>query len=212
MAGLALRARTNVDDVLDKLDAWTADVFNIAAPRALNKLADQAQTAGLRKINELYRIGPRTMDRYVTTKLASVRDLEATITAKGSGFPLYLFQPRQIGGRGGGVGKGHAKGGGVSILLKGRRVLIPHAFIAKMKSGHVGVFARGAYGGKGKQDFTGETSGRFHFGKRRFSINELFTFSAPGAFSHPDVTDAMNQRVREQFGKVLSQEIAFASR
>lgn len=212
MAGIAIRAKTNVDEVLGKLDAWTKGVIDVAAPRALNRLADQAQVAGLRKINEIYRIGPRTMEKYASTKLASVHALEASITVKGQGFPLYLFSPREIAGRGGGKGKGHAKGGGVSILLKGRRVLIPHAFIATMKSGHVGVFARGAYGGKGKQDFTGESSGRFLFGLRRYSINELFTFSAPGAFSNPEVTQAMNDRVREQFGPVLAQEISFASR
>lgn len=210
--GLALRATHNLDDVLGKLDAWIGDVADVAAPRAVNKLADQAQVAGFRKVNELYRIGPRTMEKYASTKLASVRDLEATITVKGSGFPLYLFSPRQIRGTTKGKGSARATGGGVSIVLKGRRVLIPHAFIAKMKSGHVGVFARGAYGRKGKQDFTGETSGRFYFGRRRYSINELFTFSAPGAFSHPDVTDAMNDRVKAQFGIVMAQEIKFASR
>lgn len=212
MAGIALRATTNIDAVLDQLDAWTKGVIDVAAPRALNKLADQAQTAGLKRVNEIYRIGPRTFEKYASVTLASAANLEAAIVVRGSGFPLYLFSPRQLKGRGGGVGRGHAKGGGVSILLKGRRVVIPHAFIAQMKSGHIGVFARGAYGGKGKQDFTGESSGKFRFGSRRFSINELFTFSAPGAFSHPSVTDAMNDRVRSQFGIVLAQEISFASR
>lgn len=205
----ALRARTNADEVFAKLDAWTADVVNIAAPRAVNRLADQARTAGLREISNVYRIGPRTFEKYVEVRLAQSGELVATLTCKGSGLPLYLFQPRQVRG----------KGGGVSVAIKGRRVLIPHAFIEsqkgkpiKFKSGHRGVFARGAYGGKGKNVFTGETSGRFHFGRERYSVNELFTFSPPGAFSNPRVTDAMNDRVLEQADKVFAQEVRFASR
>lgn len=210
--GLALRSRNNVDEVLGKLDAWVADVANVAGPRALKALAEQAQVAGLRKINEIYRIGPRTFEKYVDTAIAA-NDLRAVITAKGSGFPLYLFSPRPAKPRAkGSRGRAYAQGGGVTITLKGRRVLIPHSFIAQMKSGHIGVFARGAYGGKGKQDFTGERSGRFQFGRRRYSINELFTFGAPQAFSNPEVTEAMNERVRAQFGPVMAHEIRFASR
>lgn len=199
---MALRILTNVDEVFDKLDGWAGMVQGLALPRAANKLIDQAQTAGFRKVNDIYRIGPRTFEKYARVALASNGNPTASITVKGAGFPLYLFNPRQVRG----------KGGGVRVTLKGRTFLIPHAFIARMKSGHVGIFARGAYGGKGKQSFTGEAFGRFQFGKRRYSINELFTFSAPGAFSHPEVTQAMNDRVEEQYGKVINAEIRFASR
>ncbi|MEO8755029.1 MAG: phage tail protein [Casimicrobiaceae bacterium] len=199
---MSLRATSNVDQVFDKLDAWASSIIDVAMPRAANKLIDQAQTAGFRKVNDIYRIGPRTFEKYARVQLAKDGDATASITVKGAGFPLYLFNPRQVRG----------KGGGVRVTLKGRTFLIPHAFIAKMKSGHVGVFARGAYGGKGKIVSTGETFGKFHFGKKRFSINELFTFSAPGAFSNPEVTKAMNDRVEEQYGKVINAEIRFASR
>lgn len=192
----------NLDEVLDKIDAWADSVVNVAGPRALNRLIDQAQVAGLRKVNDIYRIGPRTFEKYARVALATTGELKASIIVKGSGFPLYLFNPRQVRG----------KGGGVRVQLKGRSVFIPHAFIAKMRSGHVGVFARGAYGGKGKNVPTGESFGKFQFGKKRYSINELFTFSAPGAFSNPDVTDAMNDRVFEQYGAVMNNEIRFASR
>ncbi len=199
---MGLSVKHNLDEVLDKLDAWASSVVEVAAPRALNKLLDQAQVAGLRKVNDIYRIGPRTFEKYARVSFAVPGQLEASITVRGAGFPLYLFNPRQVRG----------KGGGVRVTLKGRSVFIPHAFIAKMRSGHVGVFARGAYGGKGKNVSTGESFGKFQFGRKRYSINELFTFSAPGAFSNPDVTEAMNERVFEQYGSVINQEIRFASR
>lgn len=199
---MGLKASHNLDEVLDAVDAWAGAAVEVAGPRTLNKLLDQAQVAGLRKISSIYQVGPRTMERYLTTKLASSGSLSATLVAKGAGFPLYLFSPRQVRG----------KKGGTRVRVKGRTFLIPHAFIARMRSGHVGVFARGAYGGKGKQDFTGERFGRFHFGKRRYSINELFTFGPPEALRNPEVTGAMNDRVEEQFGKVFEQEIRFATR
>lgn len=199
---LTLRATTNADEVIRALDAWSGEVVKAAAPRAVNRLIDQAKTAGLRRINDVYRIGPRSFERYATVRLAQRGELEASITVRGKGLPLYLFAPRQVRGI----------GGGVSVNLKGRRILIPHAFIGRMRSGHVGVFARGAYGGKGKNEPTGERFGRFYFGRKRFSINELYTFSPPGAFSNPDVTRAMNERIREQLDKVFAQEVRFASR
>lgn len=203
--GIRLSATSNVDDVMAKLDAFASSVTQVAMPRAINKLIAQAQVAGLRAINTEYRIGPRAFEKYVRTTLVTGTRLEALITVRGQGLPLQLFNPRTI-------GKPGRRGGGVRVTLKGRTFLIPHAFIKTMKSGHVGVFARGAYGGKGKQDFTGERFGRFQFGKRRYSINELFTFAPPGAFSNPIVTEAMFERMREQSQKVIAQEIRFASR
>lgn len=199
---MRLHASTNISDVFAKFDAFAESVRAVAMPRALNKLIAQAQVAGLRAVNAEYRIGPRAFEKYVRTTLVSGNRLEAIITVTGSGLPLALFNPRVVRGR----------GGGVRVTLKGRTFLIPHAFMPTLKSGHRGVFARGAYGGKGKQDFTGERFGRFQFGKRRFSINELFTFAPPGAFSNPIVTEAMNARMIEQAGKVIAQEIRFATR
>lgn len=200
--GIRLRATSNVDDVLAKLDAYADSVASVALPRATNRLIDQARVAGLRAINAEYKIGPRTFERYVSIEYVRGALLEALITVRGSGLPLALFNPRVVRG----------KGGGVRVTLKGRTFLIPHAFMPPLKSGHTGVFARGAYGGKGKQVFTGERFGRFQFGRERYSINELFTFAPPGAFSNPIVTDAMNDRVFEQAAKVINAEIRFALR
>lgn len=199
--GLALRATSNVDDVVRQVAAF-ASVVALAITRTVNKLADQAETAGLRTMSRIYRIPQATFRKYISVKLAQGGGFVASVNAKGSGLPLYLFNPRQVRG----------KGGGVRVTLKGRTFLIPHAFIAIMKSGHAGIFARGAYGGKGKIIPTGQAFGRFQFGKKRFSINELFTFSAPGAFSNREVTDSMTERVTEQTPVVFAQELRFAAR
>lgn len=198
---MKLRARTNVNDVLRQMDTWVDQATTVAAPRAVNKLMQQAQTAGFRKVAEIYEIGPRTMEKFARVKFAVPGDLEAVLTVRGKGFPLYAFQPRQT-------------RGGVSVRIKGRRFIGPHSFIARMRSGHVGVFARGAYGGKSgrKMVATGEKFGRFVYGRRRLPINELYSLSPPDAASNPDVTEAMQRRVDEQATKVFEQEIRFATR
>lgn len=199
---MRISARANLPEVFAALDTWVADVTKVAAPRALNKLRDQAETAGLRKLASIYGIGPRTMEKYISTTIAKPGDSQCSIISRGRGFPLMLFNPRVVRG----------KGGGVSVQVKsGKRFLIPHAFIATMKSGHQGVFARGSYGGKGDVVKAG-TFGRFVFGKRRVPISELFTLTPAGAFSNPDVTAAMTDRVAAQLPIVLAQEIRFATR
>lgn len=198
---MRLAVRSNIDQVFGELDRYVDQVETVAVPRALNKLGQQAQTAGFRKVSEIYGIGPRTMEKYATLKFATAQSLEVELTVRGKGFPIYTFSPRQT-------------RGGVSVLIKGRRFIIPHTFIARMPSGHVGVFARGAYGGKSTKRIvlTGEEFGRFAFARRRLPINELYTMSPPDAASNPDVTDAMDERVQEQAAKVLQQEINFATR
>lgn len=197
--GLRLSIKTNQAQVLSDLDAFAVGVLNVAKPRALNKLAAQAETAGMRKVAEVYGIGPRTFEKYVQVKPASESDLEADLIVAGKGFPLELFEPRQT-------------KQGVTASVKGHRFLIQHAFIARMASGHVGVFARGAYGGKGKILATGEAFGRFQFGAKRLSINELFTFAAHDAWAAQEVIDAMDARVEEQQGAIIAHEIEFARR
>lgn len=198
---MRLKTRTNEAEVFADLDRFVARAREIAVPRAINKLADQAQVAGLRAVNEIYKIGPRTMERYVRGTIASSTRLEATLTAKGAGFPLYVFDPRQT-------------RNGVSVMVKGRRIVILRAFIARMKNGHVGVFARGAYGGKSGKRLrpAGHGTSGFQFAKGRTPINELYTLSPPDAFGNPDVIRAMNDRVQEQAEKVIAQEIRFVTR
>lgn len=199
-AGGALRVRTNVDDVFRSIDAFVDDCRTIAAPRALTKLRDQAKTAGFRKIADIYKIGVRELDKYATLKPASAVSPDATITIKGKGFPLYIFQARQT-------------RKGVSVTVKGRRHVYPGTFIARLRSGRVGVFARGSYGGKGSGFVgSGQSIGRFQLGRKRLPINELFTFAPPDTLRNAEVTRAMSDRVAEQAPKVFAQEARFLSR
>jgi hypothetical protein len=187
------------------MDRFFAAAKAIAVPRALNTLRDQAEVAGLRAVAEKYQISARAMreggdggGKWLSEQDATLGDLEASITVRGRGFPLSQFKPLKT-------------PTGVSVLIKGKRVTIPHAFMVKRFGAH--VFARGSYGGKsGGLKPTGETLGRFVYGAGRLPIQELYTFGPAEAFSNDDVTQAMKDRVAEQAPKVFAREMAAVKR
>lgn len=195
---MRMNSRDNLPDVERDLDALRERILITAAPRFLNTLQDQAQTAGFREIRNEYQIQPATMDRYTTVQPARAGDLEASITVKGKGFPLSTFKPVQT-------------KQGVAVTIKGRRVLIPHAFMLERFGSH--VFARGAYAGKSKgMKPTGETFGRFAFGRGRLPISELWSFAPPDCLSNGKVQGVMNDRVAEQAPKILERELKAVAR
>lgn len=219
--GLKLNVTTNLDSVLRQLDTWSDDVAQRAMTIAINKLGAQAKTAGLREIRQTYGLSIADIGPYFDFTEASRSPLAYTITAKGKGFPLSLFKPRVVRGI----------GGGVSVLLKGRRVLIPHAFIFQGQ-----VFARGTYNagpagpgtvgrraGKRRKagirertgvsafDPTGERFGRFAFGRNRFPITLLRTTTPPSVLLNPDVVKTMNDRITEQAPGVIRNAMKFAT-
>lgn len=194
---MRLTTTDNVAQAEANIDALLARILESALPRAANTLRDQAQTAGYRKINEVYDIPARTMDQYTTLKVSTPNDLEASITVKGRGFPLSTLRPVQT-------------KQGVTILIKRRRVLVPHAFMVARFGQH--VFARGSYGGKGAVRPTGESFGRFVFGSGRLPISELYSFAPPDCLSNNDVRQTMDDRVEQQAPAVLKRELAAVAR
>lgn len=221
---MELRATSNLPEVFAKLDAWTEDVITKAAPIALNKLGDQARVAGERVVRKTYGLTIDQFNKYISVTFAKGGSLEYVITATGKGFPMILFKARQT-------------KLGVQVVIKGRTVLIPHAFIKSIGSGGAQVWARGSYNasasgsgttgkGAGKRrkrgireatgrsafESTGESFGRFAFGRNRFPITLLRSTTPPSALINPDVVSAMNERINEQAQKVFAAAIKYIAR
>jgi hypothetical protein len=197
---LRLGLRTNIDEVLGSIDGFVSDVFDVAAPRAVNDLLDRALVTGTRAVSAEYRIPRETIAKRAVIRLKRARsgDLNAELNVKGKGFPLADFNPRQT-------------PQGVAVTIKGRRRVIRHTFLLKLPNGHVGVFARGQY------------AGHFAFGKGRhvkrpdgkwteLPINELFSFGPPDAYSNDNVVAAMQDRVDQDVGPVMRRQIQAAGR
>jgi len=123
--------------------------------------------------------------------------LQGVITAKGSVLPLKLFDPRQVlekvDKKSGGLYSKLRKAmpgsrgvAGITVMVKhGRRRLVKGGFMAKMQSGHIGIFKR--------------ASGS------RLPIRELFSVSVPKAFEK--TIEAVKRRVLEQWEKNITHEL-----
>lgn len=126
---------------LEGLDLIEADFREMprlterAMVRALNRAMNSARTVMVRAI--VKDTGLRHSDVRDALKLVSARpgNPMAQLSASLTRLPLIRFGAR-------GPEPSRGKGRGVSYAFGGRRVTLPHAFIATMRSGHRGVFAR----------------------------------------------------------------------
>jgi hypothetical protein len=116
-------------------------------------------------------------------------ELIARAILRGKNVPLFKFQsvsPRSVMG---GVTKG-----GVSVMLAGQQHRFSHAFVAKMKSGHTGIFER-----MGKKTASGQER-----------ITELTTVSVPGmaASEKTDIPEKIAPMIQEFFENHFIKEAA----
>lgn len=98
---------------------------------------------------------------------------------------------------------------GVSVLInRGARALIEHAFIARMRSGHEGIFMR--YGTATRAPVQGYKGHARYAGQKRQPIREVFTTTISHAFK--DAIPAMSVKgqtvFRATFARVLPLEEA----
>jgi hypothetical protein len=165
-----------------------------AASRALTKAATQARTQAAREIRDRYNISARLVARQIDVTRSTPDTLVALLKPQGSKLPVIAFQARQT-------------RRGVTVQIKrGSRRLIPHAFIATMRSGHTGVFARGVYSGL---SFVHRSKRLRRYPKPDLPITELFTVGVPQPFASQAVLDALERKVRQRFPQLLDHEIRF---
>lgn len=184
---IAISIRPDVDRAVRSLTKLQRTVMPTATARALNKTAAQGKTQAGREISTRYNITSRVAGRQIRVTRANKSSLTAIVRPSGRKLPVMAFQARQT-------------AAGVKVQIKrGSPKVIAHAFIARTRSGHVGVFARGRYSG-----------GRFVHQKPRLPITELFTVGVPQAFGSRVVIEALQRKVREKFPGILEHEIRFA--
>lgn len=185
-------------EVQRDLDRLRDDLQRKAISRALNKAAHQGRTAAGREIKQRYNLSTHVFNKTVKFKNAKPNTLEVTMRVEGKPFPVMAFKARQ-----------NKKG--VSFAIGSKRIVVPHAFITTMASGHKGVFARGGYQKTSNVLATGETWGKsFRFGSLRHPISELKTFSAPYAFMNGAVQRELRIKINEKFPGLLEHEIKWA--
>jgi hypothetical protein len=181
-----------------------------AIARALNRTAASANTQAVRSIAENIDIAQKRVRQNISVVKAYPEKLTATVQARpgGSGvvaargkaerlgrIPLLEFHARDNRVMRGKNLVNHlvsliVRGQGVVYRLPGGRGSAPHAFIAKMKSGHVGVFQRFP-------------------GAKRLKIVELYGPSVPHVFAQKVILAALKKSGEENLAKNLTHEVEF---
>lgn len=182
MAGVTCR----VD--LGGLPAWEArtQASLLRATNAAGSSALRAMRAeGSRGIRESKGIQATQIDRALATIPPRGDQFVWKLVAKAKPLPLIAFGARQT-------------TRGVSVeVTKGKRMIIAHAFIATMQSGHRGVFMR-----QGNKQIM--RRGRYK-GKARQPIKERFTASVASALAGvaPRVLERGESVFRSTFSRML---------
>jgi hypothetical protein len=145
-----------------------------ANARAVNKTLSTLKTATVRALAGELGLRNKDITPAIALQRATYGRQIGTLTVTGKRMPLIAFGARQT-------------KAGVSYRLPGGRGLIPSGFIATMRSGHTGVFARRT--------------------KRRLPIVEQFGPSLPGAFVKAGLLTAMQARAETALETNLTHEI-----
>jgi len=186
---------TNGADVIADVRRFARDASSKAVVRALNKTAAQARTEGSRAVrNAGYNIKSSAIKKSFSIKRATPSNLEVRLVATGRPIPLINYGARPT-------------KRGVMVTVKGGRTLFRHAFIAKMKNGHKGVFERvGAALTKQKRDVGGRL--------RRINtpIQELYGPSIPNSLANGAVTAALMRKIEQKFPEILAHELDWLER
>lgn len=209
MSTILISLDSDIDAMEKRLSRFGEKLRNTVVRRSLSRTATTARKQAIVSMREEYKLNlsQKEMKKFVQLKVGKGANLEATISVKGKPLPLYAFDPSVYGGPSGWPKRGRHKEGGVRVKVKGKKIEVPHAFIAKMKSGHVGVFARGGW-----SSVAGGTKrfGNFTYSNKRLPIQELKTFSYPQAFVHKAVSTEVMKVIHIKFPKELEHQIEFA--
>lgn len=192
--GIAMRIDADSGLVADFLDGFGGKA-SAAIRRALKRTLTGMRKAGYEEARREYNI------RYADVQKAFVSNIWGTPpvaqgTFSGSRIKLMRFDPRPAS-----ITRKRPPVG-VSVLVKDQRKPIRGSFIARMRSGHIGVFQRtGAFGRKNPK--TGKDDWRLE------KIDELEGPALAQMLNNPLVSERIQERSRERFDKELRHEIDF---
>ena len=197
---IEVRIDSNINRIKLQFGSLVQGIEEKAMVRALNRAGDQSVTAASREIRRVYNISAGFARSQIKVRDRARRGrLFFTIRIFSKRIPLSEFKPRQT------------RSGVTFSVKKGSRKLIPRAFLATMKSGHVGVMVR-KQSGKGRPIFRfGKGSGKpgRAWGEPDLPIAELTTLSVPRMFLERTVRSAVSRVAVNSFNRNFEQQLKF---
>lgn len=175
---------SNQIERIEKLLGNISDKVPKVIYRAINRAAASAKTEFGRKVREKYYVTQKAVLDTIDVKQAYLTDPTAEVKSSGHNIPLYSFRvtpkdPQPL-----------RKKPVVVRVKRGGGGEVRSAFVAKMKSGHFGVFERA--------------------GKRRLPIGELYGPPVPIMMGNPSVIEWVETKAIGVLGNRLDHEITRA--
>jgi hypothetical protein len=171
----------NLDQVIGDLETLGEDLAGKAMARALNRTATTVRTTAVRWTRLNLNIKTGDVNKLIKQRRAVVHTLggaEATITVTAKAAPLSRFGARQT-----------RKGVSVKVKRTGSRKVVKGAFLARLRSGHLGVFKR--------------------VGDARLPIKELFSTAVVQYLDDELILERLGNVARTRFEKAIDAEIQF---
>jgi hypothetical protein len=205
---ITLDLESNIEAAKLAVRDLSEDLSDRAVLRALNRAGDQSMTAIGREIRKVYNV-PAAVARSQVRVLrrAIPGNLQFEIRVSGRRIPLIEFSPRP------GAPSIHRRSPGVSVSIKkGQRKSIAHAFVQRMKSGHVGVMVRSR--GRAKTDvvFRYGAGSRLRRGGSDLPITELTGPSLPRMFVQQLILEAVQTVALNSFNRTFEGQVRLFSR
>lgn len=152
-----------------------------AAANALNRGLSRVKTGAIRRVKQVYAVQAAALSAATNTRInkASTGNLCGYISFSGAKIPLYKFNvtPKAPGTRQL-VTAGVMKGGGA---------VFESAFIARMQSGHTGIFERE--------------------GKPRFPVEEIMGLAAAQMVGNEKIMEPLEEEAQQLVNERLEHEI-----
>lgn len=186
--------KVTVDDTAtDKARLFIESFKDQAMPavcKSLNRAANGMRTDAAKEARTIYNVKASAVKKAAEFRKASFGKPEATVNFTGKYIPLIAFSPYPS------RPKVYAKAG-MTVKVKATRKRVRGAFVAQMKSGHIGVFKRkkGDYG-RNKKPYLQR-------------IKELRSVSIPQMISNHKVSSQLQSKAVLRFNKNLDHEMNY---
>jgi hypothetical protein len=177
---LVIDVRSDLRQTALSLSVNAAKVIEAAAVRSLNRAATTVRAEASRRIRDRYNLKVSVIKNDLRLVRARRGELEAQVIARGAPIPLIQFGARQT-----------RAGVSVQVVRSNPRSILRRVFVARMKSGHVGVYERR--------------------GKSRLPIDERYTIGVPTMFAQRQIISALRGVAGERFRRELARELKFRS-
>ena len=161
--------------------------------RALNKAVAKAKTETVRSICKEYSVKSSAVRKGLKVIKATYGNLTATILETGSPMELMAFavKPKKPASMKGKTADQRQKVV-VGVSFNTRKTL-PHAFVAKMQNGHIGIYTR-------ERPAKGPRHG--------LPIRQRYTTSVPQMMKNARVLDRISEQARQVMTKELDRQVS----